>query len=178
MTALVDPYRWQDAAVVRRVAAYKRDVAGAYRSVSPGAVETTLPPGPCVVSKKVDGETWFLHRADGTTTLVSPTGKAITSVPLTNEADALLGGWSGLLAGELYAACDGGRPRVFDLHAALGGGEQAQVGRLRFAAGAAAGRAPAPRSVVRDRWWPRRHRGGVRARSDPRWRRGPGRPHA
>ncbi len=67
-------------------------------------------------------------------TLVSPTGKAITSVPLTNEADTLLAGWSGLLAGELYAAHDGVRPRVFDLHAALGGGEQAQVDRLRFAA--------------------------------------------
>jgi AAA+ superfamily predicted ATPase len=148
VTTLVDPYRWQalgdgylapagsvtDPAVVARVVAYKRDVAGAYRSVSPGAVETALPPGPCVVSEKVDGETWFLHRADGTTTLVSPAGKAITAVPLTHEADTLLAGWSGLLAGELYAACDGGRPRVFDLHAALGGGEQAQVDRLRFAA--------------------------------------------
>jgi AAA+ superfamily predicted ATPase len=148
MTPLVDPYRWQalgdgylapagsvtDPAIVARVAAYKRDVAGAYRSVSPGAVETTLPPGPCTVSEKVDGETWFLHRADGTTILVSPTGKAITAVAVTNEADTVLAGWSGLLAGELYAACDGGRPRVFDLHTAIGGGEQAQVARLRFAA--------------------------------------------
>jgi AAA+ superfamily predicted ATPase len=148
MTGLVDPYRWQalgdgyfasagsvvDTAVAARVAAYKRDVAGAYRSIPPGDLETTLSPGPCVVSEKVDGETWFLHRADGTTTLVSPAGKAITAIPLTHEADALLAGWSGLLAGELYAVRDGGRPRVFDLHAALGGGERAQVDRLRFAA--------------------------------------------
>lgn len=148
MTTLVDPGRWQplgtgrvapagslvDAAVAARVAAYKRDVAGAFRSVPPADLETSLPPGPCIVSEKVDGETWFLHRADGTTTLVSPAGKAINGVPLTDEADALLADWSGLLAGELYAERDGGRPRVFDLHAALGGSERAQVDRLRFAA--------------------------------------------
>ena len=148
MTTLVEPSRWQplgvgrgtpagslvDAAVAARIAAYKRDVAGAYGGVSPGDLETSLPPGPCEVSTKVDGETWFLHRSADETTLVSPAGKAITGVPLTDEADALLAGWSGLLAGELYAVRDGGRPRVFDLHAALGGGERAQADRLRFAA--------------------------------------------
>jgi AAA+ superfamily predicted ATPase len=148
MTPLVDPGRWQplgpgrgapagsiaDVTLAGRIAAYKRDVAGAYGSVPPSGLESALPPGPCVVSEKVDGETWFLHRAAGVTTLVSPAGKAITAVPLTHEADALLAGWSGLLAGELYAVCDVGRPRVFDLHAALGGAEKAQVERLRFAA--------------------------------------------
>ena len=53
---------------------------------------------------------------------------------MTDEAGALLGQWSGLLAGELYAARAKGRPRVFDLHAAMGGGALAQTDRLRFAA--------------------------------------------
>jgi ATP-dependent DNA ligase len=93
-----------------------------------------LPPGPCVASEKIDGETWFLHRAGEVTTLLSPTGKAVTGVPVTDEAGSLLGGWSGLMAGELYAARANGRPRVFDLHAAMGGGALAQTDRLRFAA--------------------------------------------
>jgi AAA+ superfamily predicted ATPase/ATP-dependent DNA ligase len=148
MTTMVDPSRWhplgagriapagsvRDAALTARLAAYKRDVAGAYRSVPPADLISTLPPGPYVVSEKVDGETWFLHRTDDTSTLLSPAGKAITGVPLTSETDALLAGWTGLLAGELYAARDRGCPRVFDLHAALGGGERAQVERLCFAA--------------------------------------------
>ena len=79
-----------DPAMAARVAAYKRDVAGAYRSVPPRDLETMLPAGPSIVSEKVDGETWFLHRADGTSTLVSPTGKAITGVPVTQEANTLL----------------------------------------------------------------------------------------
>jgi AAA+ superfamily predicted ATPase len=148
MTNIVDPSRWQplgagrmapaasvvDAALAARIATYKREVAGAYRSVALADLISTLPPGPYVVSEKVDGETWFLHCDDGSTTLVSPAGKAITGVPLTSETDGLLADWTGLLAGELYAAREGGRPRVFDLHAALGGGKRAQAERLRFAA--------------------------------------------
>jgi len=53
---------------------------------------------PCVVSEKIDGETWFLHRNGDGATLLSPTGKALTGVPLTDEAGTLLPGWSGLLA--------------------------------------------------------------------------------
>ena len=123
-----------DAALLGRLQAYKRDVAGAYRSLPPGEILTSLPPGPCLASEKLDGETWFLHREGGGATLLSPAGKAITSIPVTEEAGTLLGRWSGLMAGELYAARATGRPRVFDLHAAMGGGALAQTDRLRFAA--------------------------------------------
>ena len=53
-----------NAAVLAMLAAYKHNVAGTYRSCPPGEMLTTLPPGPCIVSEKIDGETWFLH-ADG-----------------------------------------------------------------------------------------------------------------
>ena len=148
MSPIVEPTRWQafgtgrfapagslaDAALLGRLQAYKREVAGAYRSLPPGEILTSLPPGPCVASEKLDGETWFLHRESDVATLLSPAGKAITSIPVTDEAGSLLGRWSGLLAGELYAARTNGRPRVFDLHAAMGGSALAQTDRLRFAA--------------------------------------------
>jgi len=123
-----------DRALAERLAAYKRGVAGRYRSVSPSALATSLPPGPYIVSPKLDGETWFLHAGDDGAQLLSPTGRILTGVPVTEEADRLLTGRNILLAGELYANSHAGRPRVHDLHAALGGGEDAEVERLHFAA--------------------------------------------
>jgi len=116
------------------LASYKRNVAGAYSSVSPDAVSTVFPSGYHIVSTKVDGEQWFLCKDEDDTNLVSPNGKIITGVPVTDEAKTILSDWSGILAGELYSAVDTGRPRVYDLHSALGCGIDAQVDRLRFAA--------------------------------------------
>jgi hypothetical protein len=73
MSALVEPARWQpfgtgrmapagslaNAALLGRVQAYKREVAGSYRSLPPDQISTFLPPGPCLASEKLDGETWF-----------------------------------------------------------------------------------------------------------------------
>ena len=128
-----------DPALAARLSAYKRNVAGSYHGVAPGDITTALPPGPYIVSKKVDGETWFLLCDGESATLLSPSGKAITGIPVTAEAERLCAGWTGLLAGELYADSTSGRPRVFDLHAAMGGGAMggganAQAERLRFAA--------------------------------------------
>jgi len=145
---MVEESRWQpfgpgrmapagslaDPALAARLSAYKRNVAGSYHGVAPGDITTALLPGPYTVSKKVDGETWFLHCDDESATLLSPSGKAITGIPVTEEACRIVRGWIGLLAGELYAESANGRPRVFDLHAALGGGANAQAERLRFAA--------------------------------------------
>ncbi len=86
-----------------RVSAYKRQVAGRYRSVSPADLPTALPPGPHVLSPKLDGETWFVRAAGGEAWLLSPTGRVIADVPVTVEAARLLAGHGVLLAGELYA---------------------------------------------------------------------------
>lgn len=124
----------RDGDLAGRLASYKTHVAGAYASIAPAAIHAMVPPGRHIVSTKVDGEQWFLHRNGSGAVLLSPTGKAISSVPLTAMADEVLGAWSGLLAGELYAEENTSRPRVFDLHAALGGGTGASVDRLRFVA--------------------------------------------
>ena len=123
-----------DRALAERLAAYKRQVAGRYRSVSPDGLATALPPGPYVISPKLDGETWFLRVAGGEAWLLSPTGRAIADVPATAEARRLLAGRDLLLAGELYANGSGTRPRVHDLAAALGGGAGAPIEHLGFGA--------------------------------------------
>jgi len=62
--------------------AYKRNVAGAYRSCPPGEILTTLPAGPCIVSEKIDGETWFLYADGERCMLLSPFGKKIEDTAL------------------------------------------------------------------------------------------------
>jgi hypothetical protein len=123
-----------DRALADRVAAYKRQVAGRYRSVSPADLATALPPGPYIVSPKLDGETWFLRVAGGEAWLLSPSGRVIGDVPATAEASRLLAGHDLLLAGELYANGSGRRPRVHDLAAALGGGVGAPIDHIGFGA--------------------------------------------
>ena len=122
----------RDSELATILASYKRDVAGAYTSISPDAIDTSIPSGRHIASTKIDGEQWFLCKSNSGTLLVSPNCKVITGIPITEEVDRILSGWSGVLAGELYAAVDTGHPRVFDLHAAMGGGLDAQVDRLRF----------------------------------------------
>ncbi len=124
----------RDSELAARLASYKAHIAGAYASIAPDAIHATVPPGRHIVSTKVDGEQWFLYKNGRGSVLLSPNGKAITGVPLTEQADQALGTWSGLLAGELYAEENACRSRVFDLHAALGGGVDASLDRLRFAA--------------------------------------------
>jgi hypothetical protein len=110
---LAPPGSILDADLTRRLAAYKRQVAGRYQSHSPGELGTALPAGPALVSPKIDGECWFLLGRGGTEVLLSPNGRVITGAPLLQEAERRLGEESVLLAGELYAEpCNGrGRPR-------------------------------------------------------------------
>ena len=124
----------REARLTERLAAYKRDVAGAYHTLTLEDVAGVLQSGPCHVSLKVDGMTAFLHRRAGQTVVLTPRGQVLADLPLTTDADHILGNWEGLLAGELYAAADTGRPTIYGLLAALGGGESAPVERLRFAA--------------------------------------------
>ncbi|MHB9038957.1 MAG: ATP-dependent DNA ligase, partial [Armatimonadota bacterium] len=126
----------RDSELAALLTLYKSNVAGAYIGVSPDSITATIPAGHHVVSTKIDGEQWFLYKDNERTVLFSPNGKAIAGehIPVLEKANTLLADWTGILAGELYATVDAGRPRVFDQHAALGGGDAAQTDRLRFAA--------------------------------------------
>jgi len=105
-----------------------------HRSLSLDDLSTVLLSGPCWISPKVDGMTAYLYRRDGVTVVLTPTGQVLADLPLTIEADQALGEWAGLLAGELYAVSEQGRPTIYGLLSALGGGAAAPVERLRFAA--------------------------------------------
>lgn len=118
-----------------QVTGYKRRVAGRYRAISPADIRF-LPKGKVWVSPKVDGQFWCLVIKDGEAVLVSPKGKVISGdVPVLKEIRAkVLPRVHGdlMVAGELFALRQGGRPRVGDVGKALGGGENAEVARLGF----------------------------------------------
>ena len=124
----------RDPELAALLAEYKEDVARRYQSLPPCRIEASLPPGRLMISPKIDGETWFLHKDGRGAKLLSSTGRSIEEIGLVTEAEQLLGDWQGIMAGEFYAAVDSGRPHVFDLHTALGGGPAAQTDRLRWAA--------------------------------------------
>lgn len=127
-----------DASLVTTLQAYRRRVAGVYRSVKPGEITTGVLGAPFHVSPKVDGELWFLVLEQGQAQLVTANGKAISGdVPVLAEVRSAAQKLQGrvVIAGELFAASAGkGRPRVGDVAAALAGGAQAPVERLGFMA--------------------------------------------
>jgi hypothetical protein len=70
------------------------------------------------VTRKFDGETWFLVRQSGHLFLASPTGKVIAGdIPTLKQADNLPD--DSIVAGELFARLTDRRERVGDLAAAL-----------------------------------------------------------
>ena len=127
-----------DATLIAALQTYRRRVAGAYRSVKPGEIATAIFGGPFHVSPKVDGELWFLVLEQGSATLVSNNGKAISGdIPLLEEVRPAAGKVAGrvVIAGELFAASAGkGRPRVGDVASALAGSAKAPVEKLGFVA--------------------------------------------
>ncbi len=123
-----------NATLAGRLQAYKRDVAGNYRSLTPDQMQSHLTEDRYWVSEKIDGEQWFLYKQGEVVLLLAPNGRAIRDFPVTAEASRLLPEWSGILAGELNTEVEGRPCRVFDLHAALGGGANANTNTLRFRA--------------------------------------------
>jgi hypothetical protein len=70
------------------------------------------------VTRKIDGETWFLVRQSGQLFLASPSGRVLAGdMPILRQAARLPEG--SIVAGELYARMPDRRERVGDLGAAL-----------------------------------------------------------
>ena len=114
-----------DPDLAARLRGYKRSVAGRYRGLSSEEIETRAPHGPLLVSPKVDGELWYLLLDGGEAWLINPAGRVLYGdLPVLAEARRAAKKVSGrtLLAGELYAARKGQRPRHDDLPVALSGG--------------------------------------------------------
>ncbi|MCR9161620.1 MAG: hypothetical protein ACE37F_35595 [Nannocystaceae bacterium] len=122
------------ATAIRR---YKRGTASRYTALVPDELPSRLPPGPYLVSPKVDGEQWCLVFEDGDVFLANPAGRVLSGdIPVLEEARAVMDRVSGttVIAGELFAARKEGRSRHGDLASALSGDEKAQIDRVGFMA--------------------------------------------
>jgi len=122
------------ATAIRR---YKRGVASRYGALVPDELDTRLPPGPYLVSPKVDGEQWCLVFEGDDVFLANPAGRVLSGdIPVLVEARGMASRVEGttVIAGELFAARKEGRSRHGDLANALSGDEKAQVDRVGFMA--------------------------------------------
>ena len=109
--------RLADAALLETLQNYKRRVAGTYRALPPARLGE-LSAAPMWVTRKIDGETWFLVSQSGQVFLASPSGRVLAGdLPILKQAAKLPEG--SIVAGELYARVPDRRERVGDLAAAL-----------------------------------------------------------
>ncbi len=117
-----------------RIAAnYKRTVASRYRAAAPDEIDR-LAEGRMFVSPKIDGHMWLMVFDQGQPFLLNPAGRVIYGdIPLLAEAARFVGRVKApraVFAGELFAVRKGGRPRFDGVPEALGGEENAPVGKL------------------------------------------------
>lgn len=102
--------------------AYRQVVAQRYTPCAPTDIQRMIAAPPFHVSRKIDGELWYLVIDDGGSRLVAANGRVASG-----ESDLLASAAATIppgtvLAGELYVAKDGGRERVGDVRAALSDG--------------------------------------------------------
>lgn len=106
-----------------RIARYRREVAKRYRVINPDLIGKLLPEGSFTISTKLDGELWFLLKRGDDVVLASYNGRMLQGTSLVREAAVKLKGSADLIvAGELVAIPEEGRPRVQHVAAALGAG--------------------------------------------------------
>lgn len=119
-----------DSGLIDLMLAYRRRIAGNYRSLRPHEIGA-LPSVRMHVSKKIDGELWFLVSLQGQVFLSNSKGKVIAGdIPVLKGAFGLPDGT--VIAGELHAIVEGRRARVGDLAAAMAGGPDADVKSILF----------------------------------------------
>ncbi len=126
-----------DPELASAISRYKRGVASRYTALLPDDVSSSLPPGPYLVSPKIDGEQWCLVLDGGEAFLANPHGRVLAGdIPVLNAARAAAGRVvsTTVVAGELFARRNSGRSRHGDLAAALAGDRDAAVDRVGFSA--------------------------------------------
>lgn len=118
-------------AVAEILRTYHRNVAKRYRVVSSETMEKQLPNDKLWISTKLDGELWFLVKREGDVALCTYNGRVIRGIAVTDEAQKHLASVKDVvIAGELVAPPNQGRPRCHHVGAALGA-EDGDT-RLRF----------------------------------------------
>lgn len=108
---------------------YRQVVAQRFTPCGPEDLPRYVAAPPFFVSRKMDGELWFVEKTASEVRLIAPNGRIATGdFPFSKEAAGLEPGT--VLAGELYSTANEGRERVTDVSTAL-----ADMGKnLAFAA--------------------------------------------
>ncbi len=96
--------------LLARVRSYTRRLQQRFRLVVPGRELRDIPRGRMWIARKLDGELWFLRKHKGQVALISPSGRQLGGIPLTDEAATRLADHERFLAaGELYVPGHGAR---------------------------------------------------------------------
>jgi hypothetical protein len=111
------PGTFQDPVLKPLLDMYRQVVAQRYTPCPPSDLSRLLAAPPYHVSRKVDGELWFLISMTDGASLVAANGRVATGDAPVITAAAVPRGT--VLAGELYVLKDGGRERVGDVRAGL-----------------------------------------------------------
>ena len=99
---------------------YRQVVAQRFTPCGPEDLPRFLSTPPFYVSRKIDGELWFIERTAQGARLIAPNGRIATGdFPLLSASKALEVGT--VLAGELYSTANGVRERVTDVATGLAG---------------------------------------------------------
>jgi len=113
---------------------YKKNKAARYRLLSENDI-AKLESDKLFASLKLDGQLHFLYKKGDECFLYNIKGRVVLGLPLLAEAKQKLADVDHiLLAGELYFQNPQGRPRVYDVTAALGSGGAGKSEKLAFAA--------------------------------------------
>jgi len=130
-TALADP------SVLPRVQEYRRRSSSRMQPLDRDDISRKVPAAEYHVSRKVDGEFAVLVFRDGQAFTINPGGTVRLGIPWIEEAARLLSDAhvkEALVAGELYVAREGGRPRVHDVATIVRQPQSSDdLKRLRFA---------------------------------------------
>ena len=113
---------------------YKRRVAGLFSLVDGGReIRTKLSGDEFCVTRKIDGVMAYAVCRDGEVMMAGTGGRDLSAVPCAKALAAAVkayGAASATVAAELYAPSEKGRPRVFDVLAALADPKKAESLRL------------------------------------------------
>jgi ATP-dependent DNA ligase len=90
------------------ISQYRTLVASRYQAISPSEVNKVISGNEFIISRKYDGEFWYLSTNGKQSELLAPNGRVIRGkLPILELAENLPSGW--LLAGELFVANPGKR---------------------------------------------------------------------
>jgi ATP-dependent DNA ligase len=124
---------FKDAKIKVMLDKYRNSVSSRYQSLDPNDIAKYLTSGKYTVSRKYDGELWFLVIQDGKSVVVAPNGRMIVGGLSILDVDHPNNMFA-VIAGELHSNNDKERERVGDISYNLAQGKLENLAKLQFSA--------------------------------------------